>query len=148
MTPRVFTEEQLFSRTTTVIAEIPASTATVWAVLIDAAAYPEWTSTVIALTGWIGPRERLQLISALDPSRVFRLRVREYVSERRLVWGDRIGRREFTLTPHPDGTSFHMRERLSSPLLPLFIKQIPPFDASFERFARDLQHACCTHPDS
>jgi hypothetical protein len=62
------------------------------------------------------------------------------VPEKRLVWGDAMGTRVYTLTRgHGDSTIFSMTERIGGPLFPLFANSIPSFDESFERFAADLK---------
>ena len=60
--------------------------------------------------------------------------------EERLTWGDGMGNRIFTLrTIGNQLTNFSMSEKIGGPLFPLFAKMIPPFDESFEQFARDLK---------
>jgi hypothetical protein len=60
--------------------------------------------------------------------------------ERRLVWGDSQGSREYTLSREQSGAViFSMREKIGGLLFPLFSRFIPPFDKSFEQFAADLK---------
>lgn len=108
--------------------------------LTNAENYPKWNSTVISIVGKIVLGEKIQLKSYLDPKRVFKLAVKEVESERRLVWGDAMGKRKYKLTPYANGqTNFAMTERIGGPLFPLFAKMIPQFDESFEKFANDLK---------
>jgi hypothetical protein len=59
--------------------------------------------------------------------------------EKSFTWGDALGMRVFTLTPKSSTINFSMKEKIGGPLFPLFAKQIPSFDSSFEQFALDLK---------
>ena len=136
------TVSKTFSRTTKVATTIDADPATVWRVLTTAADYPRWNSTIVSLKGEIKPGSSLQLVSKLDPSRTFKLKVKEFEPTSRLVWGDALGSRVYTLTETNGGqTLFEMNERIGGPIFPLFASKIPSFDASFEQFAADLKTA-------
>ena len=51
-----------------------------------------------------------------------------------------MGSRVYTLkTIGNNLTNFSMVEKIAGPLFPLFAKMIPPFDESFEQFAKDLK---------
>ena len=137
---RATTQKKTFSRTTSVATTIQAPPGTVWGILTNAAHYPEWNSTVVSLKGTISPGARLELVSTLDPSRTFKLKVKDFDPPARLVWGDALGQRTYTLTPTNAGqTRFEMTERIGGPVFPLFAAKIPSFDASFEQFAADLK---------
>lgn len=143
------TDKKTFSRTTSVATTIQATPDTVWGILTDAAGYPGWNSTIVSLKGMIGPGSRLELISTLDPSRSFKLKVKEFDPPRRLMWGDALGSRTYTLTPTNTGqTKFEMTERIGGPVFPLFASKIPSFDASFEQFAADLKKAAESPTDT
>lgn len=134
------TIKKTFSRETSVSIDIQANPKTVWGLLINAENYPKWNSTVISIDGKIALGEKIKLKSYLDPKRVFKLSVKEFENEKRLVWGDAMGKREYKLTPISSGqTNFSMTEKIGGPLFPLFAKMIPPFDESFEKFANDLK---------
>lgn len=136
------TERRLFSRTTTVAVPIAASAERVWALLTDATRLPRWTSTIVSIDGAIVPDGRVTLVSSLDPTRTFRLRVKRFDPPRALAWGDAMGTRTFEVTPRAEGgVNFRMSERIGGPLFPLFARMIPPFDAAFDQFAGDLQRA-------
>ena len=81
----------------------------------------------------------VELKSILDDKRTFKLKVKEFVPEKRLVWGDTMGTRVYTLEKVSGGTRFSMREKIGSPLFPLFAGSIPSFDEVFERYAADLK---------
>lgn len=134
------TIKKTFSRETSVSVDIQADTKTIWRLLTDAENYPKWNSTVISIDGKIALGEKIQLKSNLDPSRVFKLTVKEFESERKLVWGDAMGKRVYSLTPSPNGqTTFSMVEKIGGPLFPLFARMIPSFDESFDKFVHDLK---------
>ena len=72
--------------------------------------------------------------------REFALQIKEFLPDNRLVWGDAMGKRIFTLkTTKPGLTHFTMSEKIGGPLFPLFSKMIPSFDQSFDQFANDLK---------
>jgi uncharacterized protein YndB with AHSA1/START domain len=134
------TIKKTFSRETSVATTIFADPAIVWALLTNADDFPRWNSTVTSLKGRIHAGETLELKSTLDETRTFKLKVKEFVPERRLVWGDAMGTRVYTIDrTGATGVRFTMTERIGGPLFPLFAGSIPSFDASFERFAADLK---------
>jgi uncharacterized protein YndB with AHSA1/START domain len=134
------TTKKVFSRTTAISLPIQSEPAILWALLTNASDYPRWNSTVISIEGSIAAGQQIRLKSTLDPKRVFKLKVKSFDAEKRLVWGDAMGNREYTLTPGTGGqTLFSMTEKIGGPLFPLFAKMIPPFDKSFEQFAADLK---------
>ena len=134
------TIRKTFSRETSVSVDIQADAKTIWNLLTNAENYPKWNSTVISIDGKIALGEKIQLKSYLDPKRVFKLTVKELEPEKKLVWGDAMGKREYTLTQSYTGqTNFSMTEKIGGPLFPLFAKMIPPFDESFDKFAHDLK---------
>ena len=134
------TVKTTFSRETSVSIMIKADAAIVWALLTNAPDYPRWNSTVIAIEGIIGEGEKIKLKSALDPKRTFKLVVKEYEPEKKLVWGDGQGSRVYTITSNADKTvTFTMAEKIGGLLFPLYAKMIPSFDQSFEQFASQLK---------
>lgn len=133
------TIRKIFSRETSVSADIQADPGIVWALLTNAADYPRWNSTVRSLNGQIRAGETIELKSILDEKRTFKLKVKEFEPEKRLVWGDATGNRAYTITRNGAGVTFTMAETIGGPFFPLFAKYIPAFDESFERFAADLK---------
>jgi uncharacterized protein YndB with AHSA1/START domain len=134
------TVKKTFSRETSVSTEIQADAAIVWALLTNANDYTRWNSTVTSLEGTIAKGEKVQLKSILDAKRTFKLKVKEFEPEKRLVWGDGMGNREYLITPSGNGkVRFSMREKIGGPMFPLFAKMIPSFDESFDQFAADLK---------
>lgn len=137
--PKAFTERKTFSRTTSVSTSIDADQDKVWNILTNAQNFPSWNSTVISIDGEIKEGEKIKLKSTLDPSRTFKLKVKEAKSPEKLVWGDAMGQRTYLIEKSSSGVTFTMTEKIGGFLFPLFAKKIPSFDESFEQFARDLK---------
>jgi uncharacterized protein YndB with AHSA1/START domain len=137
---KALTTKNTFSRETAISIDIQADKSIIWALLTNAADYPRWNSTVISIDGTIAQGGKIQLKSTLDPKRVFKLSVKEFEAEHKLVWGDAMGKRIYTLTTIGNGrTNFTMNEKIGGPFFPLFAKMIPSFDEAFEQFASDLK---------
>ncbi len=134
------TIKNTFSRETTVSTTIFADSVILWALLTHATDYPRWNSTVTSVIGEIRAGGSIELKSTLDEKRTFKLRIKEFVPEKRLVWGDAMGSRVYTLEKGlSDGILFTMTEKIAGPLFPLFANAIPSFDESFEQFTADLK---------
>ena len=134
------TTKSTFSRQTSVSTTINADPSIVWALLTNAADIPRWNSTVTSIKGNIREGETIELKSTLDEKRTFKLKVKEYVPEKRLVWGDAQGKRVYTIDKGAgNSVRFTMAEKIGGPLFPLFARLIPSFDESFERYAADLK---------
>ncbi len=117
-----------------------ADEAKVWALLTNAGDYPRWNSTVTSIEGNIALGEKIRLKSVLDAKRTFKLKVKEFEVNKRMVWGDKQGKRVYTITKNSDGSVlFTMTEKIGGFMFPLYAKKIPPFDTTFEKFARDLK---------
>jgi uncharacterized protein YndB with AHSA1/START domain len=136
---KAVTVKTTFSRETSVSIEVNASPAVLWSLLTSTADYSRWNSTVVSIKGKIAQGETIKLTSTLDPKRTFTLKVKEFVAEKKLVWGDGMGNRAYTLEKNGDATIFSMTEKIGGPIFPLFARFIPPFDASFEQFAADVK---------
>jgi len=134
------TVKTTFHRETTVSIDIKADAAIVWALLTKASDYPRWNSTITSIEGTIALGETIKLKSTLDAKRTFKLKVKEFETEKRLVWGDGQGKRVYTITNNGNGSlTFTMTERIGGAMFPMYAKMIPPFDKSFEQFASDLK---------
>jgi len=134
------TVKKTFSRETTVSTTINADPAIVWALLTNAGDYPRWNTTIVSIEGNIALGETIRLKSTLDPKRVFKLKVKEAEPEKKLVWGDAMGTRVYTIAKTEIGTvEFSMTEKIGGPLFPLFAGMIPSFDESFTQFAACLK---------
>jgi hypothetical protein len=125
---------------------IEADPDTIWSILTDARAYPEWDNDVVRIEGTIAPGERIKLYSELDPKRANPIKVVDFEPGRAMTWkggmplGLFTGIRTFELAPESDGvTRFTMEERFSGPLLRLIGPRLPDFGPSFEKFAQGLK---------
>jgi len=136
---RAITIRKTFSRETSVNINIMADPGIVWALLTNASDFPRWNSTVVSIKGEIRPGGNIELKSTLDEKRTFKLKIKEFEPEKRLVWGDSMGSRVYTIAKSGAGILFTMSEKIGGPLFPLFAGYIPPFDESFEHFAADLK---------
>ena len=129
-----------FHRETSVRIEIIADPAIVWALLTKASDYPRWNSTVTSIEGDIALGEKIKLKSTLDAKRTFKLRVKAFEPENKLIWGDGQGNRVYTITKTENGTVlFSMTEKIGGLMFPMYAKMIPSFDQSFEQFVSDLK---------
>ncbi|MBK7008261.1 MAG: SRPBCC domain-containing protein [Saprospiraceae bacterium] len=137
---KAVTTKKIFSRETAVSIDIQADKSIIWALLTNASDFPRWNSTVVSIDGRIAPGEKIKLRSKLDPKREFSLKVKAFEAEVKMVWGDAMGNRVFTLkTIGNNLTHFTMVEKIGGPLFPLFAGMIPPFDETFEQYVRDLK---------
>lgn len=135
------TTKKTFSRETAVSIDIQADRSIIWALLTNANDFPRWNSTVISIDGMIAPGEKIKLKAKLDPKREFKLKIKEFDLENRLVWGDAMGNRVYTIKSIGNTlTNFTMVEKIGGPLFPLFAKMIPSFDKAFEQYATDLKN--------
>lgn len=138
---KAVTTKKTFSRETAVCIDIQADKSIIWALLTNANDFPRWNSTVISIEGTIAQGEKIKLKAKLDPKREFKLKVKEFEADNRLVWGDAMGNRVYTLKSIGNNlTNFSMSEKIGGPLFPLFAKMIPPFDQAFEQYAKDLKN--------
>jgi hypothetical protein len=131
-----------YSATTT----IEASPETIWAILTNAAGYPEWDPGVDRVEGRIALGEKITAYTKLSPGRAFPLTVAEFVPGRKMVWSSGMplglfkGERTFTLAPQSNSaTEFTLHEVFSGPLLPVFGRSIPDMTSTFEQFAAGLK---------
>lgn len=136
---KALTVKKTFNRSTTISQTIDADASIIWALLTNANDYARWNSTIISIDGEIQKGEKIKLKSTLDPSRTFKLKVKEIIIGQKLVWGDAMGKRTYTLEKSNGSTLFTMTEKIGGLLFPLFAKQIPSFDESFEQFTADLK---------
>lgn len=126
-------------------ATIAAPPDTVWAVLVDAAHWPDWDSGVDSVQGEIAPRAKIVIRATVAAGRAFPVKVTTFDAPRSLVFTGGMplglfrGVRTYTLTPTGTGTDFAMREEYSGPMLGAIWKSIPDLTASFTQFARGLK---------
>jgi hypothetical protein len=125
---------------------IEASPEVIWAILTNAAGYPEWDPGVDRIEGRIAPGEKITAFTKLNPGRAFPAKVTEFLPGRKMTWTGGMplglfkGERTFTLAPQSNGaTEFTLREVFSGPLLPLIGRSLPDLNATFEQFAAGLK---------
>jgi hypothetical protein len=103
-----------------------------WAILTNAAGYPEWDPGVVRIEGWIAPGEKITAYTKLSLGRAFPVTVTVFEPGRKMVWDSGMplglfkGERTFTLSPQGQGTTeFRLREEFSGLLLGLIGRSIP-----------------------
>lgn len=139
------TEKKTFIRETGVSTNIKASPEIIWALLTNASDYTRWNSTVTSMEGDISLNATIRLKSSLDPTQVFKLKIKKMEPGRLMVWSSGAapffkGVRTYTLSENIDGYStFTMLEKISGLIFPLAVGSIPPFDQVFAQFAADLK---------
>lgn len=126
-------------------AAIAAPPEVVWAVLVDAAAWPAWDSGVTAVEGTVAEGQKVTVRTEVSPGRAFPVTVTALEAPRRMVFRGGMplglfrGERTYTLAPDGAGTVFRMREEYTGPLLGLIRRSMPDLQPSFDRFARGLK---------
>ncbi|MEO9513588.1 MAG: SRPBCC domain-containing protein [Flavobacteriaceae bacterium] len=133
------TIKKTFNRTSTISQTINADISIVWKLLTNASDFPRWNTTVISIEGEIKSGGKIKLKSTLDATRTFKLKVKEFIPNQKLVWGDAMGKRTYILEKVDHATLFTMTEKIGGFMFPLFANKIPSFDASFEQFTADLK---------
>ncbi len=136
---RATTTKKTFSRSTSVSIEIHSDASIIWALLTNTEDFPRWNSTVSSIEGNIKTGEKIKLKSYLDPDRTFKIKIKEMIPEQKMIWGDAMGKRVFTITKSDKGVTFSMHEKIGGLMFPLFANKIPSFDESFEKYAADLK---------
>lgn len=135
------TIKKTFSRTTTISVIINADVSIIWKLLTNVSNFSRWNSTILSIEGEIVLGGRIKLKNYLDPKRTFKLKIKEIIPQKKIVWGDSMGSRTFTLEESgTGGVLFVMTEKIGSILFPLFANKIPSFDESFEKYAEDLKN--------
>ena len=134
------TTKEKFSQETSVSITIDSDASIIWALLTNGDDITRWNSTLTYFEGIIENGEKIKLKSYLDEKRVFKLKVKAFEPEKRMVWADGKGSRVFTITKNDNGSStFTMTEKIGGLMYPMYAKYLPNFDESFERFASDLK---------
>ena len=123
---------------------INASPQTIWAILTNAPAYPQWNTTVDSIKGTIALGEKIKLHAKISPKRAFSLKVSEFDPAKKMVWSDGNamfkGVRTFTLeNMGPNTTVVTMREVFTGAMLPMIKGSLPDFTSDFETFVADLK---------
>ncbi len=127
-------------------ADIHATPKRIWAILSDAARYPEWNPTVTKVEGRIAGGQRIAVHVTINPGRAFPVTVAVFEPPSRMVWrgglswGLFVGERVFVLTPRADGNvAFSMRETFTGWLAPLIGRTLPNMQPAFDEFVAALK---------
>ena len=127
---------------------IKATPEAIWAILTDAAKFPEWDPVADRIEGRIAPGETIKAYTKLSPGRAFPAKVTEFTPGRKMVWSGGMplglfkGVRTFTLEPPVNGeVKFTIREVFSGPLLPVFGGSLPDMTTPFQQFVDGLKRA-------
>ena len=125
---------------------IAAPAETVWEILTDAAAYPEWNPAVVRVEGTIGSGEKIKVVATVNPDRAFPVTVSGWSPPNSMVWSGGMplglfkGVRTFTLRPDEQGnTVFVMEEVYSGLLAGMITRSIPDLTESFDQYAAGLK---------
>ncbi len=112
---------------------IDAPPATVWAILTDFVAYPDWNPFVSSAVGTLAVGERLviRLVPPGGKPVTFKPTVTEVDAGRSLEWLGRLvlpgvfdGRHRFELLPNGDGTRLVQTERFSGVVVPVMRRSL------------------------
>ncbi len=136
---KAITSKKTFSRETTISIKINSDAKTVWELLTNATNFPNWNSTIISIQGEIAKGEKIKLKSILDEKRTFKLKVKEFEPNKKMIWGDGKGNRVYILEEIKGSVIITMTEKIGGLMFPMYAKYIPPFDEMFEQFANDLK---------
>ena len=135
------------ARHNTVTRSIDAPPDRVWSLLTDADGYAAWNPAVVSLKGPIAAGNTIELVSAVNPSRTFKLKVTKLAAPTTMEWSDGMplglftGVRTYDLAEAGAGTTFTMTEVFGGPLAGLICRSIPDLTESFDRFADGLKVA-------
>jgi hypothetical protein len=126
-------------------AHIHATADTVWEIITDGSAYPEWDSGIAKVEGTIADGQRIKVRSALNPRRSFPVKVGQSGNRRIMTWtggmplGLLQGVRTFTVVPDGELTHLRVREEFTGPLLPLAARSMPDLQPSFTQFVNGVK---------
>jgi hypothetical protein len=127
---------------------IEATPERIWELLTDAEDYHQWNPAVLSLRGEIVDSGAIELVSAENPKRTFKLIVSGVEPARGMVWSSGMplglfsGVRTFSLDPlGGEQVEFTMRETYSGLLAAAITRAIPDLTKSFEQFADGLKLA-------
>ncbi|MGA7729930.1 MAG: SRPBCC domain-containing protein [Chloroflexia bacterium] len=125
---------------------INATPEVIWAILTNAAGYPEWDPSAERIEGRIAAGETIKAYTKLAPGRAFPAKITVFEPGKKMMWvggmplGLFKGVRTFTLTPKGNNSiEFTIREVFSGPLLPLFGGSLPDMTEPFKQFVAGLK---------
>lgn len=124
---------------------IQAAPEKVWEILVNAADYPAWNTTVERIDGEISLGRKISVQTKANPGRAFPLDVATFEPPRTMVWTGGLplglfkGERVFSLLPGNNATDFSMTETFNGLLSPLIEKSLPDLQPAFDEFAACLK---------
>jgi hypothetical protein len=131
---------------------IVATREAIWALLTDAARYPQWNTTVTRVDGTIAKGNQITVHAKINPGRAFPVKVEVFEPPARMVWVSGMpfglfkGARTYTLRETDDGrVEFVMREDYTGPLAGMFTRSIPDLQPAFDEFAAALKRRAEQH---
>lgn len=139
--------EKTFSRITHVDANIQANIKHVWELLTNIEKQATWNSTLKSIKGNIERGGKIELMTKVDSSRTFKLKVTSFDPPKAMIWSSGMapffkGEREYLLTKRGDSaTYFEMKETMKGLMFPMASKHIPDMKPSFDQIAEDLKKA-------
>ena len=119
----------------------------VWRILTDATGYAAWNPEIISIEGNLAAGARIMARVKLGDGtiRTVPMRVTTFTPTTRMVWtgglplGLFVGIRDFTVTPHSNGTEFRMHLTMRGLLAPLILKSVGDRQPEIDRFAAALK---------
>lgn len=125
---------------------INASASTVWSIITDAAAYPNFDPVNIRIEGTIAEGEKVTAYTTFSPDRAFPATVSTFTPNKYMEWTGGMplglfkGVRSFRLDEKTDGSvDFTLREEFSGPLLFMMKSQLPDMTEAFQGFVAGLK---------
>lgn len=125
---------------------IQASPEKIWAVITDAANYPNWNVGVDKIEGNIALGKKIKIFAKISPGRAFPAKVSVLETNKKMVWTGGApfkfmfkGERTFTLTEENGATKFDMQEVFTGLMSPLILPSIPDLTPSFEEYVKCLK---------
>jgi uncharacterized protein YndB with AHSA1/START domain len=125
--------------------DIAAPPERIWPVITNAEGFTHWDSGIERVEGTIAPGETIKLWSKVAPDRAFPLKVSGFEANRSMSWSGGMpmglfkGVRTFLLTPTASGTSVHVREEYTGPLVGVMWRSMPDLGPSFQQFVDGLK---------
>jgi uncharacterized protein YndB with AHSA1/START domain len=125
---------------------VRASPEIVWAILADPAGYAAWNPEILSIAGRFAAGERITARVRVGGGaiRSVPMRVTAFEPKTRMEWtgglplGLFVGRRTFTVSPHPDGAEFRMHLSMTGPLASPILKSLGDRQPEIDGFAAGL----------
>ena len=126
--------------------DIAAPAETIWEILTDVSAYPDWDPSCDRIEGTVSPGAKLKVYSKLAPGRAFAVKVTQLDPPSTMVWTGGMplglfkGVRTFALSSAGKGqTHFSLHEVFEGLMLPLISRSMPDMTDAFRGFCAGLK---------